>query len=145
MLRVVLAVLLAVALVGASLPAVERARVASSDAAVEREATALATAVERACADSDPVTPGGPGARRVVTLALPARSWGHAGVERVRVTPRGVRWRVRGGARHRLRFDGPAALDRPIELRGAGRHRLRVACERRAGRAVAVVRRGTGL
>ncbi|MFC6836509.1 DUF7311 family protein [Halomarina ordinaria] len=143
-LRVVLAVLLTVALVGVSLPAIDRAGVAASDAALDRRADGLATAAENVCLDSAPVAPGTPGARRSVPVTLPERSLARAGVERVRIDAGGVHWRVRGAPPDDRRFDVPVVVDAdPLVLRGAGTHRLSLTCERRPDHpdGVAVLRR----
>lgn len=85
MLRTVLAVVLAVALLAAAMPAVERARVASADAAARRTVAGLFDAVERLDRSSDAVPPDRPGARRVVGLRLPERGPGSRGVAAVAV------------------------------------------------------------
>lgn len=135
MLRVVLVVLLAVGVLGASLPAVADARVAATDTVLEGELSALRTAVTDLLARDDP----GAGARRVVTLRVPSRSWGHAGTARLALGVDGPRtehiaWRVRGGRERSLRL--PVPVDAPdgeaLHLPAAGRHRLVLAL--RSGR-----------
>lgn len=127
MLRAVVTVMLAVAVLAASLPLVTAVRVERADAAVNRELTAVSATVADLLARDDAVS--GPGARRVVTIRLPERSMGSAGVVRV-VLGAGPRedllaWRIRGGDRRHLRAPGPVThRGHPLELRRAGRHRL---------------------
>ena len=70
-----------------------------------------------------------PGARRIVTFRLPARSLANAGVARValRGADDEVRYRLRGGRtrRHGLPVDLRTSGG-PVVLRTAGRHRVRL-------------------
>lgn len=66
--RVLLAVLLAAALVTAAMPAIEDARSGVAASTAEREATRVASAVDRLPRRSDPVPRGVPGARRVLVV-----------------------------------------------------------------------------
>lgn len=143
MLRVVLVVLLAVGVVGASLPAVERARVASTDTRLEGEVSSLRTALADLLARDDP----GAGARRVVTLRVPARSWGHAGVARLAVGVGDTRservvWRTRGGRERSVRLPVPvdARDGDAFRVAAAGRHRLMLALRTGPGGPVVVAR-----
>lgn len=138
MLRVVLAVLTAAALLGVATPAVQSARVDHADARIAAELDELERA-GRSLSDRNDPRPGDgvPGARRVVVVSLPVGTWGHAGTEYLwfpspdvsgESTPgtvRRVTWRVSGGAVHRRRLlsgdlVGPSG---GLEL-GPGRHRL---------------------
>lgn len=67
-LRLLLAVALAVALVAAATPAIDSARVSRSELLVERDADRLAAAATTLAAEESP------GARRTVTVSVPARS-----------------------------------------------------------------------
>lgn len=69
--RVVLAVLVAVALVAAAMPAVEDARQGVTATTTEREAGHLRDAIRSIRRTSDPVPRGVPGARRLVTVEVP--------------------------------------------------------------------------
>lgn len=71
MIRTVLAVLLAVALLGVSLPAADDAARRQVATRLSEEVEALATAAERLADGNDPVAPGTGGARRTVKLAVP--------------------------------------------------------------------------
>lgn len=152
MLRVVFAVALAVVLVAAATPAIEDAREQRSAAAVAEGAAT----VERAAVsllETDEHTPGA-GARRSVTVRLPARSPTSAGVEYVSVggppdasgavQRRGaIVYRVTGGERRRITLDVPLyAPDGPVVLRGDGDRRLQLGVVRIDGHHVVVVRRG---
>lgn len=85
MLRVVLAVLLAVALLGVSLPAVETARVERSATAVEGDLAAFETTVRDLATAADPATELDGAARRTVTVEVPRGSLTTAPVEFVAV------------------------------------------------------------
>lgn len=105
--RVVLAVALAVALVGASTPAIERARVDAANARVGSEVAALLEAARQLRAKNDPVPADAPGARVRVTLALPGATWGRTGIDSVAIGNGTVSWRVDGGTRHVRRSAHP--------------------------------------
>lgn len=148
MLRGALAVVLATALVAASMPALEDARRDHTSATVRSELEA----VERAAGDllaTDDAIPGS-GARRVVDLRLPAESWTDAGVERVTVGPAPdgpgglFTWTVTDGHRHDHRLpDVPlrTADGERVAFRSAGRHRLVLALDGTPGDPVVTVRR----
>lgn len=162
MLRAVLAVGLAVALLAASLPPIDRARRDTADANVRSQLERLATAARELAADNDPVPVGSAGARRVVTITVPDRGWGAAEVAHVAIggvtgntttDPRGsdvLAWRLTGGPRRSLRVEGVdlfAVADgrvtpdaQALVLRG-GRHVLELALVRHRGRSVVLVER----
>ncbi|PSP76085.1 hypothetical protein BRC81_13880 [Halobacteriales archaeon QS_1_68_20] len=75
MLRVVLAVLLAVALLGVTVPAVEDARVERSATIAEGELAAFETAVQDLVATEDPAPDAERAARRTLTLDVPTRTF----------------------------------------------------------------------
>lgn len=131
MIRVVLAVALAAVLLGASLPAVDRARVAHTDAVLERESERLAAGITALADRSDP------GGRWIVTVRVPGRSWGHAGGN-LSVTG-GITWRATGGHAGRERLSLPVFGG--LTLTAPGRHRLVVELVRRRGRIGVVVRK----
>ncbi len=160
MLRAVLAVVVAVALLGAALPAVERAGVGRSASLLAGEVETLARAVERVATGSDPVPAGARGARAVVELRLPGRSWATrpadylaVGATRRADPPDGrdddvVAYRVAGGREHTARLpvdvraaerDGFAPDDRPLVLEEPGRHALALRLVGFDGRPVVVV------
>lgn len=130
MIRVVLAAVLSVAVLGAALPAVE-------DARADRTATALGTDVERLSAAGTALAYGSDATRdpsvaptRAVAFSLPAPTWTSAGVDFVAVggSPAGpgdrpvVRYRVDGRETAR-RLSLPVPLRTPggpVVLRGRG-------------------------
>lgn len=145
MIRVVLAASLALALLAASLPAVDAARIDRTrgrlDATLERvarAATALATS-------EDPTGAAVAGARRVVTVRLPAASWTSAPVAWVAVGgypggPRGdlLAYRLAGAPPTAVELDGVDLRTGgdPVVLRGDGRRTLRLGLESVDGRPV---------
>ncbi len=134
MIRVTLAVLVTMALLGAAIPVVDTARVAHGEAAVEGAVNRLADAARTLAERNDAPGPETRGAQRVLSLDLPRESWGTAGLERLAITPGptgrtiAVRWRVERGGRT-VRHLAPVPLelvgDR-IETRTGGELRLRL-------------------
>lgn len=127
MIRVAVTVALAVALLAASLPAIEYAAAERSDARV-RAAIEDLDAAATDLARSEEATPGTAGARRVVTVRLPRRGATTAAVERVVVTAanRSYRYRVAGREPRTVHGTVPVYPVRgePLELRAPGEHRL---------------------
>jgi len=149
--RAVVAVALAAALLGASLPAVERARVQHADARVAGEVERLETVARSLTTSNDVVRGDGPPARARMTLHLPRRSWGSRTLSAFRVPPPAsnsdVTWQVRGS--DRIDRDLPdvdlAAPPDGITLREGGRHDLVLELRRHDGdRIVAIRRPATG-
>jgi hypothetical protein len=159
---VVVAVVLTAALLAVSLPALDSTRRDHTDAAVEAEVERLEAAIRDVDAREQAVRAGSPGARRVLTIRLPVRSWTDAGVARLAIggppesTPSDgatgrarpdVVWQVAGGREHRRRFDGVRVAGRgtdgtgPLVLAEPGAHRLALSVADRDGRRVVVVRR----
>lgn len=140
MLRVVLAVLTAAALLAVATPAVQSARVDHADAQVTAQLDEVER-VGRLLSDRNEPAPGDdlPGARQVLTVSLPERTWGQAQTEYLRFpapnaseesTPGAaerVVWRVAGGTAHRRLLLSGDLVGPPggLEL-GPGRHRLRL-------------------
>lgn len=131
MLRVVVAVALATALVGASMPAVQTARVDHAHGRVDIELETLVETAARLQERNDPVPPDVGGARRTVVLHLPGRAWTATTVAYLIVPgpssefpPGTVRYRVADG-RERTRSTGvPLVGPRGgLQVTG-GRHRL---------------------
>lgn len=150
MIRTVIAALLAVALLAASQPAIDRARVGHASDRTEEELTVLQTNIQDLIASDDPVPPGVPGARRVVTVRLPRRSWASSGVERVAIGAgqRGgdrMTWDIGEGSTGSLRL--PVEVRRPdggpLVLRRSGSHQLALRLVRSEGKTAVVVRRLT--
>ena len=136
--RAVLAVALALALLAASLPAVDDARASRTASTLDAASDRLRATGERLVATSDPVD-GETAARRVVRLDLPTRGWG-ARAGRLRLRDGQVAWRVGDGDWHVDRVPTLVVPDGSLVVRG--RARLVLTHRRRAGRSVVVVRRG---
>ena len=136
--RVVLAVVLTLALMAVSLPAVDDARTARTASSLDAASDRVRSTSERLVATSDPVG-GETTARRVVRLDLPTRGWG-ARAGRLRLRDGRVARRVDGGDWHVVRVPALVVPDGSLVVRG--RTRLVLTHRRRAGRSVVVVRRG---
>jgi hypothetical protein len=127
--RAVLAVALAVALLGVSLPVVEEAGRAHSDARVTNQLDRVESAAQalrtRSVAATQGVT-----ARRTLSVSLPERTWAHPGLARLTVPPPGdrveVTWRVVGGTEHSRRLLGGDVVGPPggLTLREGGTTRV---------------------
>lgn len=149
MIRAVLAVALASAILATSLPAIDGASVDRSERQVRSELTDLRERVARLVATDDAVR-AGPGPRRLVTLDLPVSDWTTAGVAAVRIerAPDGsgtvLTWSVEGGQRHRRRFPTLTLVppdEAPLVLSGGGRRRLVVRLDGSPPNATVSIRR----
>jgi hypothetical protein len=147
--RVVLAALLAAALLGATTPVIEDARVSSTDRTLRADLSRVGAAAESLAARHDPVRPGAGPARRTVRLVVPESGWGRASATvAVGAGADGdsLSWRVGDGPRRAVRVgvelrawrDGRPA-DGTLRL-GPGRHRLVLSFVRADGRSVVLVR-----
>lgn len=158
MIRLVLAVALAVALVAATLPAIEKARQDRGRVAAERSLDRLAAAASDLTARDAAVRPGARGARRVLRLCLPRRSWTRAGVTALALTATdgaGTRVGYRVGDGREVERRLPVALwpldgdathadgteEGPTLSLSPGCHRLVLAAVRRDGAVGVTVRR----
>ena len=145
MLRVVLAVAVAAALVGIAAPVVETARVDRANAAAAAELDRLDSAAETLRDRNDVPPPGVTGARRVLTLHLPSRSWGSAGLARLSIPGADaeddrISWRVDGGRVRRYDASVPlVARDGPLRLNDGGRRRLVLSLRRLGDERVVLV------
>lgn len=148
MLRVVLAVAMATALLGVTMPALDTVRVQHGDERVEMEVQRLERAAERLASDNDPPPPGMEGPRQELQLWLPVAGLHTAGVESLTIQPEdtehgevnltagrtAVRWQVSGGPEQvrwltdvelatrgkRLRLDDGGRQRLTLELRSDG-------------------------
>lgn len=146
MLRVVIAVSIALAIVGLAYPAIDDARTVRTERAVRRELAAVVEAVTELVGDETAVPLGDRGARRAVSMRLPRPSLTSASIEYVAIggTPddRSVRdtaaedviaYKVEGGRRRLLRVDADLRIAErrdgdwhvrddsdPLVLRGGG-------------------------
>lgn len=130
MIRVVVSVLLGLAILAASVPAVEHAGAERSDATVRAALDDLDDAAVELAREEE-FAPGAPGPRRIATVELPRDGLASAPVEYVRVDPadRSYRYRVAGRRERSVRARAPLATPdgAPLELTGPGEHRLRLA------------------
>lgn len=141
MIRAVLAAVVAAALLAAALPAVESVRTDRTSAAMERSVERIERAGNGLLA-SDAADAG---ARRVVSVSLPARSLASAGVERFTVSCSpdcAVRYRLAGGLaeRHRVRSVPLATPEGPVRFSKPGTHRLALGLARENGSRIVTVR-----
>lgn len=145
-LRVAFTVALALALLAASLPAIESARVQHSEARIAAEVQRLERAATALAAENDVVDAGQP-ARARFTLHLPSRSWGDSGVGQFRIQPRcatrDVVWSARDGRRqsHRLSSVTLAGAAGGLAIPDGGRSRLVLELRREGDRRVVIVSR----
>lgn len=127
MIRVVVSVCVASALLAASLPAVEDARADRTATSLDRAGERLVRAAESLVAADAAEA----GARRIVQLRIPTGSLGEAGVREVRFECDPVcsmRYRLGDGRRGRTSLESVplATPDGPVSLSRPGTHRLRL-------------------
>jgi hypothetical protein len=134
--RALLAVALAAGLLAASLPAIESAAADRTTAGLDRDIDRLKHAGESLLADDDP------GARRVVSVSLPAGSLAGIGVDAftVRCEPRcTVRYTLGNGASRTRRLELPLATpEGPVRFGSSGEHRIMLGLRDDDGRVVTV-------
>lgn len=141
MIRAVLAVCLAVALLGVALPAVENASHDHAASVADAELARLRATLTDLAATDDALPADSPGARRLVTLRIPTPDLTTAPVAYLAIG--GVPGGEAGDASpthtdrlaYRLQGEGPRTVsvpldlrtpgDGPLVLRSPGRHRLR--------------------
>lgn len=142
--RAAVTVTLAMALVAASLPAVEEARIRHSDDRVAAEVDRLELAAAALAGDNE-VVPTDP-ARSRLTLFLPRRSWGDSGLAHLSIPAEtggiDVNWSVQGGPiRTRQAAVDLVGAGDGLRIEAGGRQRLVLELRRRATERVVVVRR----
>lgn len=148
MIRAVLAVALAAALVGAALPALEEGRHRRTEALLDAELADVRTAAASLADGDDATRPGLPGARRTVVVRIPERSTTDARVASVSIRGRTgddgatLACRLAGGDPLRKSLDVPVRLPGgSIVLREPGTYRLALTLDRVGGRTVVTIRR----
>jgi hypothetical protein len=141
--RAVLAVCLTVALLAAVTPAVDEGREARTTTNLDDVVDRIERAARSLRAHEDPTQPGEAGARRIVTVRLPQRSWTAVGADLwIDGTRDTIGYRLDGGRTHRTRLreidlrtpDGRVVLEEP------SRHRLALSLVRSNGIGVVVDR-----
>lgn len=151
MIRVALAALLAVALLGSAMPAIEDARVSTTERELQADLSRVGTVAEELAARHDAVRPADGPARRTVRLVVPEAGWGRAsatvtvsaGQESDRLA-----WRIEDGPVRAINVDIGFRVWRDGEpsvgeLRlGPGRHRLVLSLVRTDDQQVVVAVRG---
>lgn len=143
--RLLLAITVTAALLGASWPAVDSARVDHADATVTRQLDTLSERLRAMVVTDDPAT--GPGARLRAEIRLPHRQLTSARIAALSlVRDNGTtvaRWRVGDAGRtRRTLLDYPlVAPGGRLTLRAAGTHRLVFGYRVAKGRPVVTVRR----
>lgn len=128
MIRVILAVACTIALVAASLPAIDDVRTERAEAAVETEIDRFDRAVA-AAADADRPRSDAPGAQRAVLIDLPAAGLSTAEIDRIILgvgSGRLVRYQVDGGTERTTTLSVPVrtADGSPVDCSTAGTHRI---------------------
>ncbi len=122
MIRALLAVVLAAALLSASLPAVESAAADRTASALDREVDRIERAGASLLAEDDP------GGRRVLSVSLPGGSLVAAGVDSLTIRCRPncvVRYALDTGAVRTRRLDARFVTpDGPVQFGTPGDHRL---------------------
>lgn len=163
MIRVVLAVALAFALVAVAAPAIDHAAAVRTDERVASDVSSLDRAATSLVASEELPPPNEPGPRRIVTVSLPADSPTTAPVDYVAVGATGstledasppspreasvVAYRLEGGPERVTSVDAPlrTADGDPLVLRGTGDRTLVLSLERaEGGEPVVVVSRSDG-
>jgi len=156
MLRAVMAVTLATALLAVSMPAIDGARADRADASARAAAERIESAARDLQATDGAVPPGTAGARRVVTVRLPERTWTSERLQFLAVGGRpdspvahdrtAVAWQVPGRTLQLrncpgIRLEHRDGDDDPLVLREPGRHRLVLRLVRVNGTRIVTVRR----
>ena len=140
MIRAVLAVALATALLGATLPVAERAERDRDAAVATGELQRLADRAASLAADNDPVAPGAAPASTTVVVTPPRPRLGDGG--RLLVADDRLVWRPATGTDRTVRSRVSIRVASPIAVRD--RTRLRLSLVREDGEAVVRVERPGG-
>lgn len=155
MIRAVLSVAIAVALLATSLPAIEEARTDRTEQQLELASDRIERGILSLAFEDDPTPPGDPGARRTVTVDLPERSLTTAPAHHFRIQESDKGDRDGAGAIVEYALPGRPPTERAIhdvdvrvvgeniDLQGTGQYRLVFTLDRPAGEreATVVVRR----
>lgn len=149
MIRVALAALLAVALLGAATPAIEDARTTATERTLRADLSRMGAAAETLAARHDAVRPTAGPARRTVRLTVPEPGLGQApATVTIGAGPEGERlgWRIGSDPTATIRTDvefrvwrGGRSVAGELRL-GPGRHRIVLSLVRVDARPVVAVR-----
>lgn len=144
--RTATTVALALAVVGASLPAVEEVRRSHANSRVHAEIDRLEMIAADLAAENE-VVPGQP-ARARLTLTLPRGSWGSSGLATLSIpagtTEHDVQWSLVGGTTRKRHLSVRlVGAGEGLRLDAPGRHRLVLELRQRGGRRAVVVTRPT--
>lgn len=137
MIRVVLAVALASALLGTALPSAERADRERNTAIATAEIEALADTATRLAAENDAVGAGQTPAAATVTVDVPQPTLADGG--RIEIRNDGLRWDPFDGRTRTVDPPVPLHVESPIVL--TDRTRIRLSLVRIGGRTVVSLRR----
>ncbi|WP_324756755.1 DUF7311 family protein [Haloarcula sp. GH36] len=143
--RLVLAVVIAAALIGASMPGIRTVRADHADATVARQLDTLSTRLQAMVERDDPAV--GPGAQLRVDVRLPHRSFTRSRIRSLSITTDSnttvATWSVgdRGQTRRRLVGLPLRTTGTDLTLRDPGTHRLVFGYRLDDGRMVVTVRR----
>lgn len=131
MIRTILTVTLAVAILAAALPAIEDAQRQRTETTLAGDLQGVRAAAAALATSEDAISPPAPGARRVVTVHIPERGVAAAAVDRVRIGPDRLTYRIVEGSSGTVRFPSDVRIvvhpygDREVlTLTRPGRHRL---------------------
>lgn len=150
--RVALTAILAAALLGVVLPAVDVGRADRTGTELDAAAERIDRTAAHLRATADPTAPDVPGARAVVAVEIPEESWHAASVAYVAISGSSGSHGNRSAVVYRLDGKKPRTVslgvplrtaDGPVVLREAGTHRLSLTLVRDEGVAVAVARTGS--
>ncbi|MFC6757798.1 MULTISPECIES: DUF7311 family protein [Haloarcula] len=149
MIRVVVAVLLTVAIIGVSVPAIERGAMTNSEKIVEQQVSELSTA-SVSLVENEQVPPDGVrGPQRSVTLTFPDDSLTSVPLAKFRIERHSenfsiLRYRLEGGTDQQTTIDAPIVnneFENTSSLRGTGERDYRLELQRHNETAVVVLSR----
>lgn len=145
MIRVVLAVVLAIALVGVAVPALEYGAGVNSEQQVGSEVAKIGNAATSLVENEELPPPGQSGAQRVVSVSLPGDSRTTRPVEHLEIERHGNRsvatYRVEGRSEQVAHIDAPIVngTNDTVELGGSGTRDLVLTLERDGSEAPVIV------
>ena len=149
MIRTVVAVLLTVAIIGVSMPAVERGAMTNSQNTVEQQVSKLSKASESLVQNEQVPPEGVRGPQRSVTLTFPADSLFSVPLSKFRIERQPgnltvLRYRLEGGAGQQATIDAPivnSEFENTTSLGGTGEREYRLGLQRHNETSVVVLSR----